>query len=135
MSSELESYLHNRLFQWAQWTRSANRVNIGYPQQSTIFSMMLTGGVFIQNSGYVGTIGTLREDEAEEVEAWLKSLNDVSHELYQAITEYYLADTTPAAAKKLGLCVRVLQNRVKEAKSFLLGALIERNRSQLRVAA
>lgn len=133
MSSELEAKLHNRLYQWAQWVKSGNRLNIGYPKQSTIYSMMLTGGAFIQNAGYVGYVSTLYDLDAEATEQLLKMLKKASSALHAAITEYYLADKAEDAAKRLGICVRVLQNRVKEARAFLLGALA--GKEELRVAA
>lgn len=124
MQTSLNLYLEMRLNEWARWFKEENRINLGYPHQSSICM-----GSF--NKVYEAVKNIYEEEKEkspeEQMGDWVMDLGLYNKDLADVIkTRYLTFKKLPihALARKLNISHRTFEDRLKLAKNFLISRLI-----------
>jgi hypothetical protein len=129
MSKDLEEQLEDRLIVWGDFfgRRMQNAFGIGYPSNSAVYAILIGGG----RSQYTGPRDLPSHPDAEEIEAWVTELADMSqrHLLWaKALRERYVTapyKNSSTLGREAGVSERSFEQRVCDAKKVMLGMLMK----------
>jgi ECF sigma factor len=126
---KVKSGVELMLEEWASWSASDILNGLGYSRFSNIGWLVETGGLIIH------TTGPRRVPDnfiAEEMDSWLVELKSVKPLEADAIIAYYLSGYfKERVARKFQISVRMLEVRIKFAKTWLEGRYAGRKESYL----
>ncbi len=121
MKAISDTYLEERLNEWADWIVRYNAYGVGYPHKTIEARLREEGGILISGTGQFHPPTNPR---AEEIERCLTVLNEQIPKLANAVRAYYLEPgLIKHRAKKAGCSYSQFRVLVDMAKVWLKGRL------------
>lgn len=115
----LSEIVEGMLDDWARWSVTGLNNGLGYSRLSNIGLIIENGGLIIHSNWpkYLPDHPT-----AEEMDKWIVELSKEKPTEADALVRYYLTTfCKEIIARKLGISVRMLEIRIKTAKTWLEG--------------
>lgn len=124
----VDIYLENRLQEWAEWLKSGNFLNIGYPRQS-ISALVMEGKSVSKKDNFRKTVET--NESAEEIEKFVVEMARYKPLMAKSLRMHYFDQLSfRRSAKKLNISYMQYNLYIQMAKQWLLGRFIKLEQSK-----
>jgi hypothetical protein len=120
--NSVDVYLESRLHEWAEWLKSGNFLNIGYPRQS-VSALIMEGKCISKKDSFRKTVEA--NESAEEIEKFVVEMAQYKPLVAKSLQMYYLEQLSfRQGAKKLSISYAQYSLYVQMAKSWLISRLV-----------
>ncbi len=121
LAPNINAYLEERLYHWAEWYSCGNRFGVGYPPISITFWACYQ----IAKTTSRGQPAPLPSDpDAEEIQQWVERMVEHSRRLVEALyCHYFTLGTLRDKAQRIGLSHTQYRQDLEMAKVWLAGRL------------
>lgn len=123
----LSAQIETMLDIWARWARKGRSNGLDYSRLSNIGWIIENGGVPVHSGGYKAKAPMEDNPIAEEMEKWVMDLKREKFLEGDALIHFYVTGWhKEKLARLMGVSVRMVEVRLKTAKTWLEGRLAGR---------
>lgn len=125
MLRDINEYVKQRLYDWADWYSRGNLHGLGYPDRTIEYRLMKEGGVLIKGTGHKSPP---TNESAEEIERLVNEMARQNEAMALALRyQYFNHGNLNKKAETLGISRTRFKNYLEMAHQWMAGRLSVRN--------